>query len=44
MIQTDVMTYKRLSGSFAFDEPQILYLKGKGEMKVYRLVGRKAPV
>ncbi len=44
MIQTDVMTYKRLNEGFAFDEPQILYLKGKGEMKVYRLVGRKAPV
>ncbi len=42
MIQTDVTTFKRLNGDFEFDEPQVIYLKGKGEMTVYRLVGRKA--
>ncbi len=44
MIQTDVTTYKRLNEEFEFDEPQVIYLKGKGEMTVYRLVGRKALV
>ncbi len=41
MIQTDVMTYKRLCENFDFLEPQTIYLKGKGEMTVYRLAGRK---
>ena len=44
MIQTDVTTYKRLNEEFEFHEPQVIYLKGKGEMTVYRLVGRKALV
>ena len=44
MIQTDVTTYKRLNEEFEFDEPQVIYLKGKGEMTVYRLVGRKTLV
>ena len=44
MIQTDVMTYKRLSEEFEFHEPQVISLKGKGEMTVYRLIGRRQPV
>ncbi len=41
MIQCDTMTYHRLASSFDFHEPQSIYLKGKGNMTVYRLVGRK---
>jgi class 3 adenylate cyclase len=41
MIQCDTVTYHRLAGSFDFHEPQTIYLKGKGNMTVYRLIGRK---
>jgi class 3 adenylate cyclase len=41
MIQCDTTTYHRLAGSFDFHEPQTIYLKGKGNMTVYRLIGRK---
>lgn len=41
MIQCDTTTYHRLSPNFDFHEPQTIYLKGKGNMTVYRLVGRK---
>jgi adenylate cyclase len=41
MIQVDVTTWKRLRNHFEFHEPQTIYLKGKGETVVYRLVGRK---
>lgn len=40
MIQCDATTYRRLSDSFSFHEPQTIYLKGKGNMPVYRLIGR----
>ncbi len=40
MVQCDAATWRRLKGNFAFDEPQVLYLKGKGNMTVYRLQGR----
>ncbi len=40
MIQVDTTTYHRLAGQFEFHEPQTLYLKGKGNMTVYRLIGR----
>ncbi|MCK9285819.1 MAG: adenylate/guanylate cyclase domain-containing protein [Rhodocyclaceae bacterium] len=40
MIQCDVTTFRRLKDHFQFHEPQTIYLKGKGEMVVYRLVGR----
>jgi len=43
MIQTDTVTYHRLQGIFDFHEPQTIYLKGKGNMTVYRLVGRTQP-
>jgi adenylate cyclase len=29
------------AGSFDFHEPQTIYLKGKGDMTVYRLIGRR---
>ena len=41
MIQCDTTTYHRLADSFDFHEPQTIYLKGKGNMTVYRLIGRK---
>ena len=41
MIQCDTTTYRRLCDSFEFYEPQTIYLKGKGEMTVYRLIGRR---
>ena len=41
MIQLDATTYHRLAGHFAFDEPQTLHLKGKGNTVVYRLIGRQ---
>jgi class 3 adenylate cyclase len=43
MIQVDEATYRRLQGRFDFHEPQTIYLKGKGNMIVYRLIGRKGP-
>jgi adenylate cyclase len=41
MIQCDTTTYNRLLPKFDFHEPQTIYLKGKGNMTVYRLIGRK---
>ena len=41
MIQCDTTTYHRLLPNFEFHEPQTIYLKGKGNMTVYRLVGRR---
>ena len=39
MIQVDETTHRRLAEHFAFHEPQTLYLKGKGNTVVYRLLG-----
>jgi class 3 adenylate cyclase len=41
MIQCDTATWRRLSDRFDFHPPQTIYLKGKGDMTVYRLIGRK---
>ncbi len=41
MIQCDTSTYRLLSDRFVFTEAVTLNLKGKGEMQVYRLIGRK---
>jgi len=41
MVQVDAATHRRLHERFDFHEPQTLYLKGKGNMTVYRLIGRK---
>ncbi|MDP2793463.1 MAG: adenylate/guanylate cyclase domain-containing protein [Sulfurisoma sp.] len=43
MIQCDTVTYHRLKQTFDFHEPQTIYLKGKGNMTVYRLIGRAQP-
>lgn len=42
MIQCDATTCRRLSASFNFAEPQTFYLKGKGDVVTYRLIGRKS--
>jgi class 3 adenylate cyclase len=39
-IQVDATTYRRLRDAFRFDEPQTIYLKGKGNTQIYRLAGR----
>ncbi len=44
MIQVDDTTWRRLKHRFDFHEPQTVYLKGKGEMEVHRLIGRKQAV
>jgi adenylate cyclase len=41
MVQVDESTYRRLQQRFDFHEPQSIYLKGKGNMVVYRVIGRK---
>lgn len=43
MIQCDTATWRRLCDRFDFHDPQTIYLKGKGEMTVYRLIGRMPP-
>ena len=39
-IHVDAATWRRLQGHFEFQAPQTLYLKGKGDTVVHRLVGR----
>ncbi|MBI4809033.1 MAG: adenylate/guanylate cyclase domain-containing protein [Nitrosomonadales bacterium] len=39
-ILTDKLTYNRLRQEFLFEPPNVLNVKGKGEMVSYRLVGR----
>ena len=41
MIQVDGTTYRRLKDRFDFHEMQTIYLKGKGETEVHRMIGRK---
>jgi adenylate cyclase len=43
MVQVDERTYRRLHQCFDFREPQTIYLKGKGNMVVHRLIGRRTP-
>jgi class 3 adenylate cyclase len=46
MIQVDEATHRRLAAYFEFYEPQVVYLKGKGNTTVYRLIGPRqfAPI
>ncbi len=44
MIQVDVITYRRLRNRFEFEAPQTVYLKGKGDTAIYRLLGRKTEI
>ncbi len=41
-VQVDENTYQRLKREFDFQAPQTIYLKGKGDTVVYRVIGRKA--
>jgi len=41
IVQVDEATYRKLQGGFDFQEPQTIYLKGKGDTVVYRVIGRK---
>ena len=41
MVHVDEATYRKLRDSFDFEAPQTLFLKGKGDMTVYRVIGRK---
>ena len=40
MVQVDDATYQRLQNSFDFHEAQTIYLKGKGNMVVHRVIAR----
>ncbi|WP_428826873.1 adenylate/guanylate cyclase domain-containing protein [Azonexus sp. IMCC34842] len=42
MIQVDETTRRRLAEQFTFESPQTLYLKGKGNTVVYRLIGPRS--
>jgi len=44
MIQVDSTTWRRLRNHYEFHPPQTIYLKGKGDTTVYRLIGRKGAV
>jgi class 3 adenylate cyclase len=39
-ILTDKLTYNRLRLEFLFEPPNVLNVKGKGEMTSYRMIGR----
>ena len=41
MILVDATTYRRVRGEYDFEGPQSIHVKGKGEITVYRLLGRK---
>jgi adenylate cyclase len=41
-VLVDLMTYRRLRQRFDFGPPRTIYVKGKGDMTVYELLGRKA--
>jgi class 3 adenylate cyclase len=41
-ILVDATTYRRVRNQFDFEGPQTIQVKGKGEITVYRLLGRKA--
>jgi hypothetical protein len=41
MIQVDETTYLTVRDRFEFEGPQVHYLKGKGETRVFRVLGRR---
>ncbi|MCK9991085.1 MAG: hypothetical protein RugAbin2_02099 [Rugosibacter sp.] len=41
MIHCDATTYRRLAQLFDFEGPILATLKGKGEVPIYKLKGRK---
>lgn len=40
VIQVDKTTYNRIRNNYSFEPPASIYVKGKGEMVIYRLNGR----
>jgi adenylate cyclase len=42
VILVDATTYRRVRNKFDFEGPQVLQVKGKGEITVYRLIAHKA--
>jgi hypothetical protein len=44
VILVDATTYRRVRNQYDFEGPQTIHVKGKGEMVVYRLLGRKSQV
>jgi adenylate cyclase len=44
MILVDATTWRRVRNLYDFEGPQSIHVKGKGEITVYRLLGRKAQV
>ncbi len=42
-ILVDSATWRRVREEYEFEGPQVLNVKGKGEVTVYRLIGRKPP-
>jgi class 3 adenylate cyclase len=40
-VQVDLTTYRRLRQRFDFGPPRTIYVKGKGDMTVYELLGRR---
>jgi len=43
-ILVDTTTWRRVRNQYDFDGPETIHVKGKGEITVYRLLGRKAQV
>jgi class 3 adenylate cyclase len=43
-ILTDKLTYNRLRLDYLFEPPNVLNVKGKGEMTSYRMIGRTSHV
>jgi class 3 adenylate cyclase len=43
-ILVDATTWRRVRNNYDFEGPQSIQVKGKGEMVVYRLLGRKTQV
>ena len=41
MILVDAMTWRRVRDDYEFGEPQVVNVKGKGEITVYRLLGHR---
>jgi class 3 adenylate cyclase len=44
IILTDKLTYNRLRFGYLFEPPNVLNVKGKGEMTSYRMLGRVVSV
>jgi len=43
-ILVDATTWRRVREEYEFEGPQVLNVKGKGEVTAYRLIARKAPI